>query len=153
MEQTRQLVHEFIAAGRMHHRCIENAVRGMQIHHSGHRLLVFLSRCDVMPSQKELAERFHISPAAVANTLKKLESDGYILRKTDDGDTRFNRVSITEKGQAILAQTKTLFDAVDEKMLDGFDEEERQTLFLLLARMKENLSLLCGEEERKEASL
>ena len=151
MENTKQLVHEFIAASRMHHRAIENTVRGMKIHHSGHRLLVHLARCEVMPSQKEIAARFDISPAAVANSLKKLEKDGYITRMTDDGDTRLNRIAITEKGKAILDETKTLFEGVDEKMLEGFSEEERALLFSCFTRMKQNLSSLCEDNKEDEA--
>lgn len=151
MENTKQLVHAFIAASRMHHRAIENTVRGMKIHHSGHRLLVHLARCEVMPSQKELAKRFDISPAAVANSLKKLEKDGYIARKTDDGDTRLNRIAITEKGKAILDETRTLFEGVDEKMLEGLSIEEREQLFYCLSRMKQNLTALCDENKEDEA--
>lgn len=150
MENTKQLVHEFIAAGKLHHRAIENAVRGMKIHHSGHRLLVYLSRCEVMPSQKEIAARFEISPAAVANNLKKLEKDGYITRMTDDGDTRCNRIAITEKGKMILAETKTLFEGVDERMLEGLSAEERTLLFSCLSRMKRNLTSLCEENKEDE---
>jgi len=150
MENTKQLVHEFIAASKLHHRAIENAVRGMKIHHSGHRLLVHLSRCDVMPSQKEIAARFDISPAAVANNLKKLEKDGYITRTTDDGDTRCNRIAITEKGKAILDKTKTLFEGVDEKMLEGLSQDERTLLFSCFSRMKQNLFSLC--EDNKEVN-
>ena len=150
MENTKQLVHEFIATSKLHHRAIENAVRGMKIHHSGHRLLVHLSRCEIMPSQKEIADRFDISPAAVANSLKKLEKDGYIARKTDDGDTRLNRIAITEKGKAILDETRTLFEGVDEKMLEGLSNEERTLLFSCLSRMKQNLTTLCEENKEDE---
>lgn len=150
MENTKQLVHEFIAASKLHHRAIENAVRGMKIHHSGHRLLVHLSRCEIMPSQKEIADRFDISPAAVANSLKKLEKDGYIARKTDDGDTRLNRIAITEKGKAILDETRTLFEEVDERMLEGLSGEERALLFSCLSRMKQNLTTLCEENKEDE---
>ena len=150
MENTKQLVHEFIAASKLHHRAIENTVRGMKIHHSGHRLLVYLSRCEIMPSQKEIAARFDISPAAVANSLKKLEKDGYIARKTDDGDTRLNRIAITEKGKAILDETRTLFEGVDEKMLEGLSNEERTLLFSCLSRMKQNLTTLCEENKEDE---
>ena len=150
MENTKQLVHEFIAASRMHHRAIENTVRGMKIHHSGHRLLVHLSRCEVMPSQKEIAARFDISPVAVANSLKKLEKDGYITRTTDDGDTRCNRIAITEKGKAILEETQTLFEGVDEKMLEGLSSEERTLLISCLSRMKQNLTSLCEENKEDE---
>ena len=151
MENTKQLVHEFIAASKLHHRAIENTVRGMKIHHSGHRLLVYLSRCEIMPSQKEIAARFDISPAAVASSLKKLEKDGYITRKTDDGDTRLNRIAITEKGKAILDETRTLFEGVDERMLEGLSNEERTLLFSCLSRMKQNLTTLCEENKEDEA--
>lgn len=150
MENTKQLVHEFIAASKLHHRAIENTVRGMKIHHSGHRLLVYLSRCEIMPSQKEIAARFDISPAAVASSLKKLEKDGYITRKTDDGDTRLNRIAITEKGKAILDETRTLFEGVDERMLKGLSNEERTLLFSCLSRMKQNLTTLCEENKEDE---
>lgn len=153
MENTRQLVHELISVSRMHHRCIENTVRGMQIHHSGHRLLMHLVAGEVTPSQKELAERFDVSPAAVANNLKKLEKDGYIQRSTDEGDTRFNRIAITEKGKAICTETRRHFDGVDEAMLNGFSDGERAQLFSYLSRMKHNLAEICGEESpfsRKE---
>lgn len=150
MENTKQLVHAFIAASKMHHRAIENAVRGMKIHHSGHRLLVYLSRCEIMPSQKEIAARFEISPAAVANSLKKLEKDGYITRTTDNGDTRCNRIAITEKGRSILDESKTLFEAVDEKMLEGLNENERTLLFSCLSRMKQNLASICEENKEDE---
>lgn len=150
MENTKQLVHEFIAASKLHHRAIENTVRGMKIHHSGHRLLVYLSRCEIMPSQKEIAARFDISPAAVASSLKKLEKDGYITRKTDDGDTRLNRIAITEKGKAILDETRTLFEGVDERMLEGLSNEERTLLFSCLSRMKQNLTTLCEENKEDE---
>ena len=150
MDNTKQLVHEFIAASKLHHRAIENTVRGMKIHHSGHRLLVYLSRCEIMPSQKEIAARFDISPAAVASSLKKLEKDGYITRKTDDGDTRLNRIAITEKGKAILDETRTLFEGVDERMLEGLSNEERTLLFSCLSRMKQNLTTLCEENKEDE---
>lgn len=156
MNNKKAIVHALIGANRMHHRCIEGAVRGMKIHHSQHRLLVHLSRCDLLPSQKELAARFEISPAAVAGLLKKLEKDGYITRTPDEGDTRLNRIAITEKGQAILDETQTQFDSVDNTMLSGFTDEELTALGGYLDRMKQNLTVLCGEEknsDRKEVSL
>ncbi len=146
MDHTQKIVHDVIAVGHMHHRSIENAVRGMGLHHSGHRMLVHLAVCKEQPSQKELAAQFHISPAAVANNLKKLEREGYIARSSDEGDTRLNRISITEKGKDILNETRIRFDSVDETMLEGFSAMERDLLLGYLARLKSNLATLCGEE-------
>lgn len=156
MEQKNELVHLFMTVGRLHRRCIENTVRGLKIHHSQHRLLVELSHHDALPTQKDLAERLDVSTAAVAVTLKKLEENGYIDRKADEGDTRFNRIALTEKGEAILKETRTLFDGVDEAMLAGIPDEEQALLLGCLSRMKENLIALCDDlpcrESRTESS-
>ena len=71
-------------------------------------------------------------------------------RKTDDGDTRLNRIAITEKGKAILDETRTLFEGVDERMLEGLSNEERTLLFSCLSRMKQNLTTLCEENKEDE---
>ena len=140
MKETRQIVHEFIGVTRYHRRAIENTVRGMGIHHSGHRILMFLAQNEGTPSQKEIAKRFEITPAAVTGTLKKLEREGYILRSVDEIDTRLNRIQVTEKGYAIFEKTHTLFGDVDEAMLDGFSDSERDILYDYLIRMKKNLT-------------
>ena len=146
------MIHTFLTVSRMHHRSIENSLRGMKIHHSQHRLLVHLSHLDRPPTQKEIAERFHISPAAVATLLKKMEAEGYIEKTVDGADTRSNRIAVTPAGRAILDDTRTRFDAVDAKMMEGLSEEELVTLQAMLDRIKHNLESLCdtGEDTTKE---
>lgn len=50
-------------------------------------------------TQRELAQLLHVSPAAVATSLKSLEKKGYICREPEPGDARRNRVTLTDKGQ------------------------------------------------------
>ena len=50
------------------------------------------------PTQKELADRLHIAPPTIAASLKCLERQGYVARRTDEKDSRRNRISITQKG-------------------------------------------------------
>lgn len=42
-------------------------------------------------AQRELAELLHISPAAVANSLKSLEKGGYVQRRPGPGDAGATR--------------------------------------------------------------
>ena len=104
-------------------------------------MLMHISMVDNIPSQKELADHFKISPAAVATTLKKLEADGYIERtKSLDGkDSRINEISITEQGKKVAEDAEKYFRYVDASALDGFTDEEMDTLISLLDRMQENL--------------
>lgn len=50
-------------------------------------------------TQRDLAQLLHVSPAAVATSLKSLEKKGYIRREPEPGDARRNRVTLTDKGQ------------------------------------------------------
>lgn len=104
-------------------------------------MLLYLSKQESSPSQKELAERFEISPAAVAVTLKKLESDGYIERgkRTEIADSRYNEIRITEQGRQATIQSRKYFQHVDSEAFKDFSDEELETFTSLLARMQKNL--------------
>ena len=146
MKDTRQILHEFIGVTRYHRRAFENAVRGMGIHHSGHRILMFLAQNEGTPSQKEIAERFEITPAAVTGTLKKLEKGGYIERRICPEDGRSNRIVLTKKGEEVAEQSKVMFEAVDRQMFEKVTEEEQELLHSCMQQMLANLKKI---EEKK----
>ncbi len=134
-------VQAFICADILHRRVIEQWAVSAGMHRSQHRMLMYLSKCHSTPSQKDLAKHFDISPAAVAGTLKKLESDGYIERGkcADCADFRCNEIKITERGREAAMQSKKFFHHVDEEAFKDFSEEELETFTALLLRMSENL--------------
>ena len=90
--------------------------------------------------QRDLAELLHISPAAVANSLKSLEKGGYIRRKPSQGDARRNLVTLTEKGAAAVKECDRVFERVSTRMLEGFSEEEQGQLVAFRRRMLDNLT-------------
>ena len=77
--------------------------------------------------------------ATVAVSLKNLEGKGYLLRITDEGDQRRNRVHLTEKGRNAVERGTEAFQAVEEQMLAGFSGEEKERLTGFFVRMLENL--------------
>lgn len=89
-------------------------------------------------TQRDLAKCLHISPPAVANSLKSLEKLGYIHREPGK-DARCNRVLLTEKGHQAVKGCQASFETVAERMLDGFTPEERQLLLTFRQRMLHNL--------------
>ena len=91
-------------------------------------------------AQRELAELLHISPAAVANSLKSLERGGYIHRQPSTGDARRNLVLLTDKGAAAVKDCYRAFERVSGRMLEGFSEAEREQLLAFRRRMLKNLS-------------
>ena len=134
-------VHAFISADILHRKVIEQWASDAGMHRSGHRMLMYLTKCEATPTQKDLAKHFDISPAAVAVTLKKLESDGYIERGKcgERTDSRFNEIKITERGRDAVSQSRKYFQHVDFEAFKNFSEEELELFTSLLERMQENL--------------
>jgi DNA-binding MarR family transcriptional regulator len=130
-----------ITTDKMHRKAIEKWATDAGMHRSQHRMLMYLSRCENIPSQKDLALHFDISPAAVTTALKKLESDGYIERGkcSLSSDSRVNEISITERGREAVKESKKYFHSVDEKTLEGFSDEELDSFIGYLERIQDNL--------------
>lgn len=152
----KQAIHLLIRTNLTHKRIIEKRTAVTSLHRTQHRMLMHISKFENIPSQKEIAAHFDISPAAVAVTLKKLEADGYIERTRGTcGDTRQNAISITQKGRDEITATRRIFDYVDETMFNNFTEEEFDTFVTLLYKANENLRALdtCDEESRKGMQL
>ena len=90
-------------------------------------------------SQRDVARTMRTSPATVAVSLKNLEGKGYLLRITDEGDQRRNRIHLTEKGRNAVERGTEAFQAVEKQMLAGFSGEEKERLTGFFVRMLENL--------------
>lgn len=146
MKTIDSVLHKFIGTDRLHRTLLEKQVSKGGLHRSQHRVLLYIYKSENMPTQKEVAEHFEISSAAVAVMLKKLEASGYIQRVSQKDDMRFNRIKVTEKGETVLNATKKLVDEVDFKMFENFSSEELESFYSCLEKMQENLLKI----ERKE---
>ena len=92
-------------------------------------------------SQRDMAGTLHVSPAAVTNSLKAMEKNGYIIREPEQADARRNRMALTDKGRAAVVGCEEALLSVSERMLKGFSPEERALLAEFRVRMLNNL---CG---------
>ena len=99
------------------------------------------------PTQKELADRLHIAPPTIAASLKCLERQGYVARRTDEKDSRRNRISITRKGRDALAAGMEAFQQVDDAMFRGFTAGERAQVQEFHRRMLDNLYQIGGDKD------
>lgn len=106
-------------------------------------ILMELSHTDQM-TQYELAKRTNLTPPTVSVTLQKMEHDGYITRTPDENDLRQMKVSLTEKGVNTEIANRDRANALEQKILDGLTEEDRQLLSALLTRMEKNLHTATG---------
>ncbi|MGN0505814.1 MAG: MarR family winged helix-turn-helix transcriptional regulator, partial [Lachnospiraceae bacterium] len=95
--------------------------------------------CNGQSTQNDIAAAMEVSPATIAVSLKKLERGGYIEKRMDSADNRFNRIVLTPKGEDVVAKSKQLFDAIDGRLLSGFSEEDKERLSGYLDRLLQNL--------------
>ncbi len=149
-DQTGLLLHQLMRA---HHNACMAALARRGVRDVGSpRLLWALSRYPddpaQAPTQKELADKLHSAPPTVAASLKALERQGYVARRTDQRDTRRNRISITQKGRDAIAQSMEAFRQVDGHMYHGFSPQERALADGLFSRMLENLYQIGGDRRQ-----
>ncbi len=143
-----EAIHLYMKNMRLH-RCVISKTAGrFDIPHAQHRMLMRLSKEENL-SQKQLADFFEISPAAVAVALKKLEVGGYILRRSSEGDNRVNEIEITEKGQQVIKATHHSFSEIDSSMFDGLTLQELESYNTLMRKIETNLHNI----EQKESKL
>lgn len=146
----RESMENIIRTARLNRRVVEGVIHELGVHHSQHVLLMFLSKQEEMPSQREIAEKFDISPAAVAVTIKKLERGGYIEKNTAQEDGRYHEIGLTAKGRDVVERSKELFRKIHLEIFDGFCEQDLEQLQKMLVRMQCNLKKLEQRHRKDE---
>ena len=123
---------------RMHKNLLESRLKVTGLHGTQHRILMHLACHFRLQAQKELADHFQITPAAVTGALKKLEKSGYISR-TLGHDNRFNEIEITEKGREVVEMSKEIFASTDKSLFEGFTDEELDMYIKCSEKLKHNI--------------
>ena len=59
-----------------------------------------------------IASRLDLEPSTITPLVKRLEQAGHVVRKRNPSDERQVKVSLTDQGRAVRAQTRTLADAL-----------------------------------------
>lgn len=124
MEKYALTMRKLMRVGRLHRAVFERNISNMGIHHSQHHLLMYLAKEGEVGSQKEIAEKFGVSSAAIARLLKGLEAEGFIEKCSIENDGRYNKISITEKGKDIVQKSHVLFKETDMSAFQDFSDDE-----------------------------
>lgn len=142
-ERARKTFMELVRIDRLHRSAIEDFLSGFGIHRSQHMMLMYISKMERCPSQKEIAEHFKISSAAVTVTLKKLDEGGYIVRHTVKEDTRYNSITLSKKGKELVEKSRLLFEGADKAMFGDFSDEDYVLLSEFTKKMTDGLNEYC----------
>jgi len=145
----KEIIHQLINFAMKHRKIMQYYLDETGVYHAQHRLLMEISR-NPSASQKDIARSMDVSAATIAVSLKKLEKGGYIKKEMDEVDNRLNQITITEKGNRVVEQSKQIFDSIDRMVFEGFNEAEKSSLLVLLQKLNSNLVKMEDEIRLKK---
>ena len=140
IERSKDTVKMMMLTDRLHRKECEKRFASLNIHRSQHMMLLTLARLGDGISQKALAEELHISTAAVAKSLKKLEHDGMIARSACTDDARQNELMITDVGKSIVDESRCIMKALDTEVVSALSDDELDTFCNLIKKIHSTLS-------------
>ena len=72
-------------------------------------------RASFAKARHGIASRLDLEPSTITPLMKRLEQAGHVVRQRNPSDERQVRVTLTEPGRALRAQTRTLAEALYAK--------------------------------------
>jgi DNA-binding MarR family transcriptional regulator len=87
------------------------------------------------PSQTALCAVSGIDRSTLADIVRRLEMRGLIHRQRTKADARMYAVNVTEEGRSILMRAAPIARDVEEELLTGFNDADRETFKSLLGRI------------------
>ncbi len=146
-QEMKRLVGKIMKINRLHRSVISDTTGSIKLQRSGHMMLLYVMHCENPPSQKDIAESFNITPAAVAMTLKKMEGYGLIVRTPSKTDSRVNLIEVSAAGKEMLEKNKQRFEMADKAMLADIDDADLDKMSQTLDAMIENLIKFGAKDE------
>jgi DNA-binding MarR family transcriptional regulator len=95
--------------------------------------------------QQDLCETLMLDANNCVLLLNELEDAGWTERKRDTGDRRRHVVEITPAGREALQVARRAQSSLEDEVLAGLDEEEREQLRTLLRKTLVGLQSRTGE--------
>ena len=104
------------------------------------RIIRFLSEhehSDVF--QRDLEKEFGITRSTASRVLTLMEHKGLVVRTGVTHDARLKKLTLTDKARGINDMMKSHMEAMNQRLLEGFSDQEQEQLFAFIDRMQKNL--------------
>lgn len=97
--------------------------------------------------QRDIEEVFSIRRSTVSNMIKLMEQKGYIRREAVSYDARLKKLVLTPKAQEIYRKVRESIILGENKMRKDISDEELETFFRVLEKVRNNLEEQRGNFE------
>ncbi len=132
-----------------------------KLHQIVHKKLIGFLRCELEPydfnrgeiplmykllkkgdgkTQKEICEMLYVSKSTTSKITQSLVDKGYLVKERDEVDRRVTRIYLTDRKDEIKDLLGDLDEKAENKMLEGFEGEEKEQLREYLERILCNLT-------------
>ena len=127
------------------------AVARMELTPVQSRVMGYLAHRAEAPCAKDVEEEFHLSHPTVSGILSRLEKKHFVEFRPDPQDRRCKRIYVLEKGREHIEQIHGIIRENEERIVQGFSEEEKQLFAAFLERAIRNMGgALCHHKHKEE---
>ena len=109
-------------------------------------ILLFLANNPEFKTARDIVEVRKIKANLVSVNVDKLVNEGYLERKSVEGDRRKVNLICTEKSKEIIQEGQKLQQSFVEKLFEGMDEDTRKALQKGMAHMEANIEKMLEEK-------
>lgn len=120
-------------------RLIRPELSGLGLSQGQPKVLYFLSLYEGC-TQRELANHCDIEPATICRLLDRMEEDGLLIRKAQEGSKRSAAVWLTQPGRELQKRQQELLRRTEREAFQGLTQEEKAQFLSLLGLVYQNLS-------------
>lgn len=103
------------------------------------RVILFLARNDEnTATQKELEDFLQVSHPTTVTIVKSMEAKKMVKTSFDDADRRMKNVKLIWGNETIYRELEQNAEHMEQKLLVGFSEEEKELFYSFLNRTYKN---------------
>lgn len=124
-------------AARLLRRAFDARVRQLGMTSTQARLLLLLEHSEG-ENQGFYAERLEVEPISLCRLVDRMEEAGLLERRRDPADRRAWRIHLTERSRQVVDKVRSGLAGMEEEMLAGLDQHQRDSLSDLLERVRAN---------------
>ena len=118
---------------------MDNALEEMELTAAQGHIMAYLAHAKQSPCPRDVEGEFHLTHPTVSGLLSRLEQKGFIELRTDPDDRRCKRIYVLEKGLQCHEIMHKIIRENEQKMTEGFTEEEQAIFSDLLQRAIRNM--------------
>jgi MarR family transcriptional regulator, transcriptional regulator for hemolysin len=136
---------------RMLRRSFDRRLESLSLTQAQWRALVNIARTEGL-SQTALAECLEIQPITVGRLIDRMESAGWVERRSHPADRRAVQLYLTAKSQPIIEEIHSRANDMMAECVAGLSSAAQKQLLEHLQRIKQNLGSAEAKSEDEEAN-